>query len=287
MAEITSLAGGPVLAAMAAVVLAAAGAPARADDAAQAAPPAEKKLRDLCTDRPTKSNGPCTVDKGHWQVESDIVNYTVQRAAGLTTETTLATSPVIKYGLIDTSDLELGFTPDEIVRVTDHTTGHSETLSGFGDLYLRTKFWLVGTGGQAFSMGLTPYVKAPTARAGIGNGAWEGGLVVPMNLNLPEGWTLNADPEWDDVHNQSGSGYHWAVQSPLTLNHPLMDKVTGSVELWALYDADPLHPTQQYSGDLAIAWQVNANLQLDGGVNFGLNRETPQTQVYIGVSRRW
>ena len=35
------------------------------------------ELRALCTDRPTKSTGPCTVDAGHWQVESDIYNVSV------------------------------------------------------------------------------------------------------------------------------------------------------------------------------------------------------------------
>ena len=29
------------------------------------------------------------------------------------------------------------------------------------------------------------------------------------------------------------------------------------------------------------------NLQFDGGVNFGLNRETPDVEVYVGISRRF
>ncbi len=41
------------------------------------------ELRSLCTDRPTKSTGPCTVDAGHWQVESDIYNFTVQRGVSI------------------------------------------------------------------------------------------------------------------------------------------------------------------------------------------------------------
>jgi hypothetical protein len=32
---------------------------------------------------------------------------------------------------------------------------------------------------------------------------------------------------------------------------------------------------------------MDANLQLDGGANFGLNRATPQAQLYVGVSRRF
>src|SRR5208282_3287838 len=70
---------------------------ARADDAAP--PPPDKSgftlfdptpvadLRGFCTDRPTKSTGPCTVDAGVWQVESDVYNYTYDSADGVATTT--------------------------------------------------------------------------------------------------------------------------------------------------------------------------------------------------------
>jgi hypothetical protein len=276
-----------ICAAVAVVLFAAA--PALADDQpAPAAAPDGGKLRDLCTDRPTKSTGTCTVDKGHWQIESDIVNVTSFRFDGITAQTTLVTSPVIKYGLSDNSDIELGFTPDEIVRVTDHNTGQSASLSGFGDMFLHWKYEFVGAGGGNFTATLDPYVKAPTARAGIGNGEWEGGLVVPVNWNsIGGGWSLGADPEVDDVHDALGSGYHLALQAPLTFSHPMGKNLTGSIEFWAGTDFDPVHTTHQYSADLAAAWVVGPNLQLDGGVNFGLNRDTPQVQGYIGISRRF
>ena len=35
------------------------------------------------------------------------------------------------------------------------------------------------------SFALSPYIKLPTALAGIGNGAVEGGLIAPININLP------------------------------------------------------------------------------------------------------
>ncbi len=274
-----------------AVVLFAGAAPAFAEDQPTPPPapaPTGDKLRDLCTDRPTKSTGTCTVDKGHWQVESDIVNVTSFRFDGITTQTTLVTSPVVKYGLSDNSDIELGFTPNEIVRVTDHATGQSGSLSGFGDLFLHWKYEFVGSGGGNFTATLDPYVKAPTARTGIGNGDWEGGLVVPVNWNsIGGGWSLGADPEVDDVHDALGSGYHLALQAPLTFSHPMGKALTGSIEFWAGTDLDPVHTTHQYSADVAAAWVVGPNLQLDGGLNFGLNHETPQVQGYIGISRRF
>ncbi len=52
-------------------------------------------LRPLCTDRPTKSTSPCTVDAGHFQLESDLFNVTVDNEGPLTTTTWLVTNPTL------------------------------------------------------------------------------------------------------------------------------------------------------------------------------------------------
>src|SRR6266853_2018280 len=64
-------------------------------------------LRPFCTDRPTKGTGPCTVDAGHLQIESDILNATIQDDAGMETDTYLYTSPNFRLGITDAIDAEL------------------------------------------------------------------------------------------------------------------------------------------------------------------------------------
>src|SRR5579863_4083465 len=82
-------------------------------------PPPVADLRGFCTDRPTKSTGPCTIDAGHWQVESDVYNYTRQSTGGVTTTTELFTNPTLKLGLTNTLDFEVNIAPYEQVRVHD------------------------------------------------------------------------------------------------------------------------------------------------------------------------
>src|SRR5579871_1419567 len=95
---------------------------ARADDASSAPPPdksgftlfdptPDADLRSLCTDRPTKSTSPCTVDAGHWQVESDVYNYTEQDSAGVSITTQLIGNPTLKLGLTNTWDVEVNIVP--------------------------------------------------------------------------------------------------------------------------------------------------------------------------------
>ena len=65
------------------------------------------------------------------------------------------------------------------------------------------------------------------------------------------------------------------------------DKLSLSAEIWGQWDWDPSGTTRQASADGSIAYLVNRDLQLDAGANFGLNRVTPDLEVYGGISVRF
>ena len=257
----------------------------------QAAAPAATapQLRPLCTDRPTKSTSPCTVDPGHLQIESDIYNVTFDHSGGADTTTSLYTNPTLKWGVSNNVDLELNITPYETITSRDRATDVTTRASGVGDLFGRAKIELVGVDGGNVAFGLVPYIKIPTASAGVGNGAVEGGLIAPISLNLPANWSLVIDPEVDDLKNAVGQGRHANYSGLLSFSYPFTKTVTLSAELWGDINDDPTGRVRQASADLGAAWipASSPNLQWDGGVNFGLNSQTPAAQLYLGVSRRF
>jgi hypothetical protein len=250
-------------------------------------PVPDAQLRPLCTDRPTKSTSPCTVDAGHFQLESDIFNETVDHSGGVTATTRLFTSPTLKLGLTHTVDVEVNFTPYERVSVRDH--GVTTTAAGFGDIYLKAKVSLLGDDGGKLGLGLVPYLKVPTASGGVGNGAVEGGLIAPVSITLPQSWSLVIDPEVDVLENASGLGHHANAAGLISLSKGVTSQVTLSAELWSDVNWDPAGRVTQVSADLGGAWipKSSPNLQFDGGFNFGLNHNTPGVQGYVGVSRRF
>jgi Putative MetA-pathway of phenol degradation len=282
------------------VCLTAAGA-ARADDASAPAPAPDKNnftlfnptptddLRSLCTDRPTKSTGPCTVDAGHWQVESDVYNYTTQTIGGVTTVTQLFTNPTLKLGLTNTLDFEINIVPYEQVSTHDKATGITTNAGGIGDLFLKAKWSLLGDDGGNVGFALVPYVKVPTAPLSIGNGKVEGGVIAPIQFNLPNNMQLVIDPEVDILADGSGSGYHANAISLVSFTAPVSKTVNLSAELWGDVNFDPAGTQTQTSFDLGAAWipAKAPNFQLDGGVNIGLNKNTPGAQAYLGVSQRF
>ena len=273
---------------------------ARADDPAPAPPPdksgytvfnpvPDDQLRSLCTDRPTKSTSPCTVDAGHWQVESDLYNYTEQSSDGVTTTTQLFTNPTLKLGLTNNLDFEVNIAPYEQASTHDKASGVTTTSGGVGDLFLKAKLNLLGDDGGSVAFALEPYVKVPTAPLGVGNGAVEEGILAPIQVSLPANWQLVIDPEYDELANAIGHGQHSNISGLLSFGYPVTKTVTVSLEVWGDADFDPIGEVKQASFDLGAAWipAKAPNFQLDGGVNLGLNRATPGAQAYLGVSRRF
>jgi len=252
-------------------------------------PVPDDQLRPFCTDRPTKGTGSCTVDAGHLQIESDIFNATMQNSEGVVTDTYLYTSPNFRLGITDNVDVELNFSPYVEVKAYDHATGRRTDDSGFGDTFLRVKTSLVGNGQGSFSAALDPFLKIPTAPLTIGDGAVEGGMVVPLQYALSDVWSLSLVPEVDVLKNQIDDGRHATGVVAFSITHALSTQVSATAELWESANFDPFGTVQQYSFDLAGTWQPPGarDLQFDAGANFGLNRETPAAQLYLGISRRF
>ena len=248
-------------------------------------PPAA--MRDFNADRPTRSNGPITVDAGHLQIESDLAAYTHSTASGTTTRLIQAFDPVLKLGITNRIDLELQFTGYNWLSATplDNQTNLA-SARGAGDLVVRAKVNLFGNDGGGPALALIPYVKFPTATAPIGNGHTEGGLIAPLAIPLPWNLVLTLGPELDVLTNQSNTGHHLNAAGVIDLGYSPIKAITLYAELYAARGADKRIPPV-YTVDAAVAWMLTNTLQLDLGTNIGLNRNAPNLQLYTGIAQRF
>jgi hypothetical protein len=239
----------------------------------------------ICADRPSKSTGACTVPAGHWQMETGLIDWFGDHSNGVSEDVVAIGSTLLKYGLNDSADVELGAAPFVMDRV--HGDGVHARASGFGDTIVRMKYRLTAEGAP-FEMALDPFAKIPTANHRLGNGKVEGGLVVPMDAPLGKsGLTLSIDPELDIAADEDGHGHHAAMTQVVNLAAAISDTLTVSAEIWGLWNWDPMRNIKQYSADATATYAVNNDLQLDAGAHFGLNRETPDVELYTGVSVRF
>ncbi|WP_243442587.1 transporter [Sandarakinorhabdus sp. AAP62] len=252
--------------------------------AAQTVPTASSADAPICTDRPTKSNFACTVPSGLVQIEADAFSWISTRAGGARVDQLLFSNPTIKFGLSSRSDIQLNWVPYTRVRRRD-AAGTPTTQAGTGDVTLRYKHRLTAADGT-FQLALLPFVKLPTAPAGIGNRRVEAGIAAPMNISVPGGWTITLGPQLDVLADSDGRGHHGGITGLFNVAKQF-GAFTLYNELWTSQNFDPAGTVRQYSYDVSLAWLARPTLQLDIGANIGLNRDTPDLVAYLGVSSRF
>lgn len=93
-------------------------------------------MRPFSTDRPGKTHSALTVDAGHFQIESDIGNYTWDYFTKDKTTIRAFTivSPNFKIGIANWAELDIIIPLYNRLNVKDRTNGSVVRASGFGDI---------------------------------------------------------------------------------------------------------------------------------------------------------
>ena len=228
----------------------------------------------ICDDRADKATGTCTVKDGHWLVTDNTLESSHDG-----TDTYLISGATLKYGVSQRMDVEA------YMPLLEHTSGPGGSETGNGDLTLRAKYKIVYAGALEYS--IEPFVRAPTGHSGLSDRGWEGGALMPIGLNIGHDLLLGTDPEVDILRNKDGSGVHLATQQVVSLSRGVMTRFLVSGELWTDQNYDPIHTSRQYSADLVIEYVIAKHFVVDTGVNFGLNAQTPHTQLFVGLAKRY
>jgi hypothetical protein len=164
-------------------------------------PTPRELMREMSTDRPDLTESPYTVDAGHFQFETDLWNYSHDRhnsiRANTRDEVTSFATINAKAGLLNNLDLQFVIPVYNRIRSHDLSTGTISRDQGFGDLTVRMKYNLWGNDGGKTAFGVMPFVKFPTAARGLGNNSVEGGLILPLAVELPGGWGMGTMLEVD------------------------------------------------------------------------------------------
>ena len=232
------------------------------------------ELRPLSTDRPDTTESPHTVDAGHWQMEMEIAAWT--RDGGKTSELSFGELN-LKYGLNASSDVQ--FVLPFFTRVTD-------TGEGFGDMQVRLKYNLWGNDEGPNALAIMPYVKLPTAHGDLGNGDFEGGLIIPYGFEGPAGWSFGLMAELDLVSDEDGSGYNPLGLVSATASHDLTESVGTFVELVGVFTPESGSEHEAYFNS-GITWAWAEHVQVDGGVRVGLTDDSADCSPFVGMSMKF
>ncbi|HXC61803.1 MAG TPA: transporter, partial [Nitrospiria bacterium] len=181
-------------------------APPDADGISEAAPPKQidrsrynlfnptpsGEMRDFMPDRPSVTDGPYTVDPGHWLLELGLFEYTRDRDnnEGVRLDSFASGDTNIRLGLTSYAEVDLLFTAYSSILITAKDTGTRQRQSGFSDLTLRSKINIFGDDGGPCAVGLIPFVTFPSGADGLGNRGFAGGVGFPVLFTLPAAFQL-------------------------------------------------------------------------------------------------
>lgn len=244
-------------------------------------------LRDLCPDRPGRLTPACIVDAGHLQVETAAVDYLRATTPTDATDTFGAASTLLRYGVTPHLELLAGWTP-YLHQRTRTFGGGVDTTTGVGDVTLGFKQSLLHPDGKNFSLALQPFVIVPTAKAALGVGSPVEGLIVPVTLALPANFALGLSPEIDRIANAGAPGHHASYTMIGGISRQFGSVDTG-VELAGIHDDDPTGRTTKATADVFAAYipKAHPTVQFDAAAYVGLNHDTPDVELIVGVSKRF
>jgi hypothetical protein len=247
-------------------------------------------LRAMDTDgsRGGSTESPYTVDAGHFQVEMSLVGYASDRESfeGVTERfEAWAIAPMnLKIGLLNQLDAELLLEPYNLLY--EREDGSLVTRRGFGDTTVRLKYNLWGNDGGRTAFAATPYVRLPTSQVGIGSRGVEGGLVLPLAVELPRGFYLGVTTRFDAVRNEDEPGYHAEFVNSVEFGHDLFGNLYGYVELFSAVSTER---DAEWVGtfDAGLIYELTDNVQLSAGVSIGVTRSADDLYVFAGLAWRY
>lgn len=239
------------------------------------APAASPVLRELSTDRPDTTESPHTVDAGHFQFEMEIAAWERDGSSR-----TLHLGELnLKAGLAHDLDLQL------VLPLFSRTRGGAE---GFGDIEVRLKKNLWGNDSGSTALAVMPFVKIPTAHADLGNGKWEGGLIVPFAFELPGGWSAAVMAQIDLAADETdGNGYHAAFVNSATASHGLTESTAFFLELVSVLSAEKNGAPAEAYFNAGLTWAVTPQWQVDGGLRTGLTGDSTDFTPFVGLSAKF
>ncbi len=248
---------------------------------AYAQPAAEEEESDICADRPGLASSTCVVEKNKVQVELAI-DWSFQKDGDARTDTLLAGDTVVRVGVDERTEVQLGWTAFGHVR---DRVGQAVTRDdSVGDAFVGVRRSLYET--DKFAVALQGRFFLPIGGSAIGAGDWGAELLVPLTFSAGE-IDLALTPSIAAAADADRRGRHLAYGLTAGAGFNLSKKLSAVIDLALARDEDPLGHSTEALAALALAYLINNNLQIDAGAVIGLNEDSADLELYVGAAQRF
>lgn len=234
----------------------------------------------LSTDRPDFVESSLAVGAGVFQIETSVA---MERRAGIDDRPrTIATPTLLRLGVSENWEARL----ETDGLLDQRSDAESPAADGFADIALGVKYHLPSPGPGDASTALLFHVDLPTGSRAFRADGVRTSLRGVAEWELPYDCSLGLMPGIAWAEDEAGQHYLSGIAG-ITVGHAWTPVLRSFVELASEELGSSGHGDTQFTFDTGLVWLVTDNLQLDTAAYAGLNRNTPDITIAIGLSARW
>lgn len=222
---------------------------------------------------------PATVAPGRFLVEADALSLVVDREGPEKYTAVGAGVLFVTTGLTSTWDLQVG--AELFISQRYESNNFTDRRSGVGDLYVRTKWRFHES--DWVSIAILPYAKIPTNSGSVGNDSIEGGVIVPWETYVLDGFlTINSMLDVSFIRNVNDDGY----ETLFYFSSAATKQFTRFLSVYAELDATKSRSYYPWQTTLGVGayLTISDNLSWDFAMYRGLNRNAPDWNPVIRVN---
>lgn len=238
----------------------------------------------FCPSRPSLQSSACTTQPGRVQLEFSIADWTLDDRADERDDTILGGDFLARFGVARSTELQLAWTPVGYARTRDKADGQVTRVARPGDVQLAVRRSLRHPDGKGLSFGVQPFVTVPVGRAPLGAGTWGAGVLLPVTYDLSDAINVGFTGEVDAAPDGDGGGRHLRYSGVAATSIDLTDTLSMTIEGELIRDRDPAARETQALGGLGMLWKYSRTRALYAEAVGGLNRRSPDVQLYAGMA---
>lgn len=237
----------------------------------------------ISTDRPDFVESSAVVGKGRFQIETSVAGEH-DRADSVRSHT-LATPTLLRLGISDNLELRLETDGAQRTRLTDDASGIAARDQGWADVSLGVK-WHWGDGDEAAgrpAMAWLLHADLDTGSAPYRGRGVRPSLRLVAEWELADEWSLGVMPGVYLGRNDTERRYVGAIAA-IVAAKGWTERLRSFFELAGRRIARGRDGGSVFTFDTGIAYLVTDNVQLDGAIYAGLNRNAPDLGWTLGLS---
>lgn len=234
-------------------------------------------------DRPDFVESSAVVGKGRFQVETSL-GYERASRDGVRERQT-ATPTLLRFGISDTAELRLETDGWQHAWSRGPAAGDAFDASGMSDTSVGVK-WRVREGKDGSpALGVLVDAILPSGASRLGSGGVRPSLRGVAEWELPNDFSLGVMPGLASQRNDEGQRFTSGIFA-VSLGKEINPRTHAFVELAAPQIAHGRDGGTQLSLDVGAAYLINKDVQVDAALFRGLNHNTADVSISVGISFR-